>query len=52
MTRKKKSRIRVEKEARRAARALIGPPPSERIIPDKRYKPPKHKKPKAELLEE
>ena len=33
------------KEARRRARLAAGPPPSEKIIPDKRLKPPKHKKP-------
>jgi hypothetical protein len=32
------------KEARRRARELAGPPPAERVIPDKRLKPPKHKK--------
>ncbi len=42
--RKKKPRIRIEKEARRRARAGIGMPPPERLIADKRHKPPKHKK--------
>jgi hypothetical protein len=32
------------KEARRRARELAGPPPAARVIPDKRLKPPKHKK--------
>ncbi len=32
------------KEARRRARERAGLPPAERIIPDKRRKPPKHKK--------
>ena len=36
-------------EARRRARDVAGPPPAERIIPDKRLKPPKHKK---DLLED
>jgi hypothetical protein len=36
-------------EARRRARELAGPPPSERVIPDKRLKPVKHKK---KVLEE
>jgi hypothetical protein len=36
-------------EARRRARALAGPPPAGRVIPDKRLKPPKHKK---KLVEE
>ena len=33
------------KAARRAARELAGQPPPERVIPDKRRKPPKHRKP-------
>jgi len=45
---RKKPRIRVEKEARRRARQGIGLPPPERIIVDKRLKPPKHKKPLAD----
>lgn len=52
MARKKKSRIRVEKEARRTARAVIGLPPAERTIPDKRRKPPKHKQSFTRLIEE
>jgi len=44
MPRKKKARLRVTKEARRRARLGIGLPPTERTIPDKRLKPPKHKK--------
>ena len=43
--RKKKGRINISKETRRRARAGIGMPPAERLIPDKRLKPPKHKKP-------
>jgi len=31
-------------EARRRAREFAGPPPAARVIPDKRLKPPKHKK--------
>jgi hypothetical protein len=42
--RKKKTGIRIEKEARRRARAGIGMPPAQRLIPDKRRKSPKHKK--------
>jgi hypothetical protein len=42
--RKKKPGIRIEKEARRRARAGIGMPPAARLIPDKRNNPPKHKK--------
>jgi hypothetical protein len=41
---KKKNGIRIEKEARRRARAGIGMPPTQRLIPDKRRKSPKHKK--------
>jgi hypothetical protein len=44
MTARKKSRIRVEKEARRRARLGVGMPPAARVIADKRSKPPKHKK--------
>ena len=36
--------LRVGKEARRRARNAAGAPPVEKIIPDKRHKPPKHKK--------
>lgn len=43
--RKKKPRLRVAKEARRRARLGLGLPPAERVITDKRLKPPKHKKP-------
>ncbi len=35
-------------EARRRARETVGAPPTERVIPDKRRKPPKHKKLPAE----
>jgi hypothetical protein len=44
MASRKKKRIRVEKEARRRARLGVGMPPAARVIPDKRLKPPKHKK--------
>jgi len=44
MRSKKKPRLRVEKEARRRARLGIGMPPGERVIPDKRENPVKHKK--------
>jgi hypothetical protein len=46
---KKKSKFRVEKEARRRARLGVGMPPTERTIADKRFRPPKHK---ATLIEE
>jgi hypothetical protein len=48
-SKKRKSQFRVEKEARRRARLGVGMPPTERVIVDKRLKPPKHKK---TLLEE
>lgn len=51
MTIRKKQKLRVAKEARRRARLGIGLPPAERIIPDKRKKPPKHKRP-VELEED
>jgi hypothetical protein len=47
-SKKKPRRLRVHKEARRLARLGIGLPPAERAIPDKRRKPPKHKKPLIE----
>jgi len=49
MPRKKKSRFRIKREVRRRARLGIGPPPAERVISDKRRRPPKHKK---ELVED
>jgi hypothetical protein len=39
-----RGKLRVGKEARRRARNAAGTPPVEKIIPDKRHKPPKHKK--------
>jgi len=43
---KKKSRRKYSaaKEARRRARELAGQPPAQRVLRDKRRKPPKHKK--------
>jgi hypothetical protein len=52
MPRKKKPRFRVGKEARRRARLGIGMPPPERTIPDKRQKPPKHRKSPLDLGEQ
>lgn len=52
MTQRKKSKFKVTKEARRRARLGIGLPPPERVILEKRHKPPKHKKTLSELLEE
>jgi hypothetical protein len=50
-SRKKKSKFKVAKEAKRRARLGIGLPPPERIILEKRHKPPKHKKTLGDLLE-
>jgi len=41
---KPKKKYSVGKEARRRARERAGLPPAERVIPDKRRKPAKHKK--------
>jgi len=48
-TRQKQKKFSAAGEARRRARELAGTPPAARVIPDKRLKPPKHKK---KLLEE
>jgi hypothetical protein len=40
----KRKKFTAGTEARRRARELAGPPPAARIIPDKRLKPPKHRK--------
>jgi Protein of unknown function, DUF488 len=45
MPKKRKTKFSAAKEARRRARLAAGTPPTERVIPDKRRKPPKHKKP-------
>ncbi|HVA72043.1 MAG TPA: hypothetical protein VNF02_02940 [Candidatus Limnocylindrales bacterium] len=42
--RKKKRKFEKGTEARRMARENIGTPPAARVIPDRRTKPPKHKK--------
>ncbi|HVN08173.1 MAG TPA: hypothetical protein VMV61_04335 [Patescibacteria group bacterium] len=49
---RKKRRFSAGKEARRSARTLVGQPPPERVIPDKRRKPPKHKKSWLEKLQD
>jgi hypothetical protein len=41
---KHKTKFTAAKEARRRARLAAGTPPMERVIADKRRKPPKHKK--------
>jgi hypothetical protein len=43
------SKFTAGREARRRARESAGSPPPERIIPDKRLKPPKHKKRLVEI---
>ena len=48
-SKRKLSKFTAGREARRRAREVAGPPPAERVIPDKRLKPPKHKK---KLLED
>jgi len=42
---RRKTKFTVAKEAKRRARDVAGAPPAARVIPDKRLKPPKHKKP-------
>ena len=41
---KSRKKYSVGKEARRRARQVAGLPPAERVLADKRRKPPKHKK--------
>jgi len=48
---KRKTKFTAAKEARRRARLAAGSPPVERVIPDKRRKPPKHKKALEDLAE-
>ncbi|HTR47957.1 MAG TPA: hypothetical protein VMM16_11290 [Verrucomicrobiae bacterium] len=52
MARRKKPRLKVAKEAKRRARLGIGLPPTERVIPNKRDRPPKHKRTMRDLLGE
>jgi len=52
MARREKPRLKIPKEARRRARLGIGLPPPERVIVEKRDKPPKHKKTLPQLIEE
>jgi hypothetical protein len=40
----KRKKFTAAGEARRRARELAGSPPAARVIPNKRFKPPKHKK--------
>ena len=48
---KRKPKFTAAKEARRRARLAAGTPPTERVIADKRRKPPKHKKSLEDLAE-
>ena len=48
---KRKPKFTAAKEAQRRARLAAGTPPMERVIPDKRRKPPKHKKSLEDLVE-
>jgi len=41
---RKPAKFTAAREARRRARELAGQPPAERVVPDKRRKPAKHKK--------
>ena len=43
-SRKRKKKFTAVKEAKRVAREIVGRPPAERVIANKRHKPPKHKK--------
>jgi hypothetical protein len=47
---KKPKRWKASTEARRRARLSAGAPPSERVIPNKRDKPAKHKETLKDLL--
>jgi hypothetical protein len=44
----RKRRIDVGSETRRRAREKVGLPPAARVLPDKRRRPQKHKKPLAD----
>ena len=44
MKRKKKPRFRAVTEVKAMARERVGPPPSEKVIPDPKTKPEKHPK--------
>lgn len=50
-SKKRKTKFTAAKEARRRARLAAGTPPTERVIPDKRRKPPKHKKALEDLAQ-
>jgi hypothetical protein len=50
-SKKRRTKFTAAKEARRRARLAAGTPPRERVIPDKRRKPVKHKKALEDLAE-
>lgn len=50
-SKKRRTKFTAAKEARRRARLAAGSPPTERVIADKRRKPPKHKKSLEDLAE-
>ena len=52
MGRKKKKKLDVGKLARRMARAVVGRPPSERVLPPKKQEQHKHKKRELERAAE
>ena len=45
---KKQKSFSAPKQARKRSREVLGAPPATRVIPDRRDKPPKHKKPLLE----
>jgi hypothetical protein len=47
-SKKRKPKFTAAKEAKRQAREAVGSPPAERVIPDKRRRPQKHRKPLEE----
>ncbi len=52
MGRKKKKKLDPGKLARRMARAVVGRPPSERVLPSRKKETPKHKKRELERAAE
>jgi hypothetical protein len=51
VAKKRKKTFQAGREARRVAREIVGIPPPQRVIQDKRTKPPKHKKSPREAIE-
>jgi hypothetical protein len=49
---RKRTKLKVAKEAKRRARAGVGLPPPARVIAEKRDRPPKHKPTLSDLLRE